>query len=336
MSERKLPAVVQEYLLPNVTKKRQWSLFAFIRILPGVPNRKPERFVEFLRHLMGEPGKAITELDLQGLDEAIEGGELDVNDFFRQGLLGVLAHEFIRVNLLGGLAGTSQELSKNGNTPYPLLRARSDSQPDALDIEWEPTQSNQGSTTGAPRSKKNVAKLSLDAVDIAFTYSGLAALNIDKQTLASFPEAFRQGMAARTHLTGDGDLDAAESWDGVLGQDSVHALLTIHFPISENRFHYWDNLDKEVGQFNLDEWQWPAHEESPVPLDRKTQEDKVRSFFGALAYPDSASGANTPSLRQVVNQFAAHFGFEILQLELGQVPYELDHQQPCQPAISRS
>src|SRR4029077_15851610 len=40
-------------------------------------------------------------------------------------------------------------------------------------------------------------------VSIAFTWNGLRSLGLDEASLASFPEEFRQGMAARAEMLGD-------------------------------------------------------------------------------------------------------------------------------------
>src|SRR4051795_9171170 len=40
-------------------------------------------------------------------------------------------------------------------------------------------------------------------VTVAFTWGGLRALGLDEQSLATFPEEFRQGMVARAPVLGD-------------------------------------------------------------------------------------------------------------------------------------
>src|SRR5919107_4387096 len=40
-------------------------------------------------------------------------------------------------------------------------------------------------------------------VAIAFTWEGLRALGVDEQSLGTFPEEFRQGMAARAQINSD-------------------------------------------------------------------------------------------------------------------------------------
>ena len=41
------------------------------------------------------------------------------------------------------------------------------------------------------------------AMNVAFTFAGLRALGLGDDVLASFPEAFRDGMAARAEQLGD-------------------------------------------------------------------------------------------------------------------------------------
>lgn len=76
--------------------------------------------------------------------------------------------------------------------------------------------------TAAPWSEKPYSGL-----NIAFSYAGLDALALPTQTLASFPEEFRDGMAARASLLGDEDLSAPVNWEAPLGTREVHVLVMI-------------------------------------------------------------------------------------------------------------
>ena len=49
-------------------------------------------------------------------------------------------------------------------------------------------------------------------VTAAFTWNGLRALGLDEASLASFPEEFKQGMAARAEVLGDSGMNAPEHW----------------------------------------------------------------------------------------------------------------------------
>lgn len=64
-------------------------------------------------------------------------------------------------------------------------------------------------------------------VNIAFSYSGLRALELPDASMAGFPEEFRQGMAARSNLLGDFGDSAPANWEGGLGTPDIHALVMI-------------------------------------------------------------------------------------------------------------
>ncbi|WNG83941.1 peroxidase [Mycobacterium sp. ITM-2016-00316] len=61
-------------------------------------------------------------------------------------------------------------------------------------------------------------------VTLAFTWTGLRALGVPGESLATFPDAFREGMAARAAILGDAGTSAPEHWLGGLAGDDVHAI----------------------------------------------------------------------------------------------------------------
>jgi Dyp-type peroxidase family len=61
-------------------------------------------------------------------------------------------------------------------------------------------------------------------VTIAFTWNGLRALGVDEASLSTFPEEFRQGMAARAEMLGDTGGNAPENWVGELASPDLHAI----------------------------------------------------------------------------------------------------------------
>ncbi len=61
-------------------------------------------------------------------------------------------------------------------------------------------------------------------VTVAFTWSGLRALGLDQASLASFPDEFKQGMAARAEALGDTGANAPELWGGGLASPDLHAI----------------------------------------------------------------------------------------------------------------
>ena len=66
--------------------------------------------------------------------------------------------------------------------------------------------------------------------NLALTYPGLRALELPAELLAGFPEAFRQGMAARsvTKLADAGD-DHPEHWEAIppFATGGVHAMVMV-------------------------------------------------------------------------------------------------------------
>ena len=61
-------------------------------------------------------------------------------------------------------------------------------------------------------------------VTVAFTWNGLRALGVDEASLATFPEEFKQGMAARAEMLGDTGDNAPEHWVGGLASPDLHAI----------------------------------------------------------------------------------------------------------------
>jgi len=64
-------------------------------------------------------------------------------------------------------------------------------------------------------------------VAIVLTYEGLRALGVPEPSLASFPAAFRAGMAARAASFETADDSRPAHWDAPYGTGQVHAALTL-------------------------------------------------------------------------------------------------------------
>lgn len=64
-------------------------------------------------------------------------------------------------------------------------------------------------------------------VSVAFTYNGLRTLGVDEQSLATFPEAFKEGMAARAEILGDTGTNRPEEWIGGLASPDLHAIVIL-------------------------------------------------------------------------------------------------------------
>ncbi|MCP2314681.1 Dyp-type peroxidase family [Nocardia amikacinitolerans] len=75
-------------------------------------------------------------------------------------------------------------------------------------------------------------------VTLAFTWTGLRALGVPEQSLATFPEEFRQGMAARAGILGDTGLAHPDHWVGGLAGDDLHAI-AILFAVDDAERDRW-------------------------------------------------------------------------------------------------
>src|SRR5205823_4911118 len=64
-------------------------------------------------------------------------------------------------------------------------------------------------------------------VTVAFTWNGLRALGVPEASLATFPEEFRQGMAARAEVLGDTGANHPDHWVGGLASPDLHAVVIL-------------------------------------------------------------------------------------------------------------
>ena len=64
-------------------------------------------------------------------------------------------------------------------------------------------------------------------VTVAFTWNGLRALGVPEDSLATFPEEFRQGMAARAEVLGDTGANHPDHWVGGLTSPDLHAIVIL-------------------------------------------------------------------------------------------------------------
>src|SRR3954463_14889337 len=64
-------------------------------------------------------------------------------------------------------------------------------------------------------------------VTVAFTWNGLRALGVPEASLATFPEEFRQGMAARAQMVGGAGANHPARWVGGLASPDLHAIVIL-------------------------------------------------------------------------------------------------------------
>ncbi|OBJ61821.1 peroxidase [Mycobacterium sp. 1423905.2] len=61
-------------------------------------------------------------------------------------------------------------------------------------------------------------------VTLGFTWNGLRALGVPEHSLETFPQEFRQGMAARADILGDTGRNHPDHWIGGLADADLHAI----------------------------------------------------------------------------------------------------------------
>jgi deferrochelatase/peroxidase EfeB len=64
-------------------------------------------------------------------------------------------------------------------------------------------------------------------VTVAFTWKGLRALGVPEASLNSFPDEFRQGMAARAEVLGTTGANHPDHWVGNLASPDLHAIVIL-------------------------------------------------------------------------------------------------------------
>jgi len=80
-------------------------------------------------------------------------------------------------------------------------------------------------TDAVPRSRSRRPDRTLN---VSFTCEGLRALALPEPMLSTFPQEFRQGMAARAALLGDVGRSAPARWQPGIGPGEPHALVTLY------------------------------------------------------------------------------------------------------------
>jgi Dyp-type peroxidase family len=74
-------------------------------------------------------------------------------------------------------------------------------------------------------------------LSIGISYAGLAALGLPQDSLQSFPEAFRVGMAARSRELRDDGVNDPKNWEPLFGKGELHIALSA-FSNSEEKWRH--------------------------------------------------------------------------------------------------
>ncbi|MFL6466337.1 MAG: peroxidase, partial [Pyrinomonadaceae bacterium] len=70
-------------------------------------------------------------------------------------------------------------------------------------------------------------------VSVALTFKGLEALGVPKESLASFPWEFQQGMKSRANELGDDGDSSPQNWEAPFQTDDIHVVLVAVSPTQE-------------------------------------------------------------------------------------------------------
>jgi Dyp-type peroxidase family len=80
---------------------------------------------------------------------------------------------------------------------------------------------------GSAQAVRAAGETEMRWVTVAFTWNGLRALGVGEAALATFPEEFRQGMAARAAILGDTGANHPDAWVGGLASPDLHAIIIL-------------------------------------------------------------------------------------------------------------
>ena len=111
-------------------------------------------------------------------------------------------------------------------------------------------------------------------VTVAFTWNGLRALGVAEESLATFPEEFRQGMAARATILGTTGANDPSHWVGGLASRDLHAITILFARDVAERERCRQEHDKYLSQCE------GVEVLSSLDLEAIPPFDAVREHFG--------------------------------------------------------
>ncbi|QAU44926.1 Dyp-type peroxidase [Bradyrhizobium guangzhouense] len=118
------------------------------------------------------------------------------------------------------------------------------------------------------------------AFNVALSWQGLSAIGTPQPSLASFPQEFQQGMAARAGRLGDVGDSAPARWDPPF-DSSVHALVVVSAMTSADRDAASTALLPDIGDNGLsalaaiDAQLLPGPDGKPVPIEHFGYRDGI-------------------------------------------------------------
>jgi Dyp-type peroxidase family len=81
---------------------------------------------------------------------------------------------------------------------------------------------------------------------VGISYAGLQALRVPEQSLQSFPEAFRQGMAARARELRDEGVNDPQHWEASFGKGQIHIALSVFSDSLEKKQRVLANAHEQI------------------------------------------------------------------------------------------
>ncbi len=127
-------------------------------------------------------------------------------------------------------------------------------------------------------------------VTVAFTWNGLRALGVDETSLASFPEEFRQGMAARAEILGDAGPNHPDHWVGGLPSPDLHAIVILFARDAAERERCRAEHERLVAQFEGVELLSSLDLEATPPFDHAHDHFGYRDRLSQPAIEGSGEG----------------------------------------------
>ena len=128
-------------------------------------------------------------------------------------------------------------------------------------------------------------------LNVAFSYSGLAAIGVSEKTLAGFPIAFRMGMRARAAVLGDTGKSAPDCWESDVWKDGVHVLVSVY---SDDETHLELEAKWAVEVFGKGVTLVGSQDAALLKIDGEITRKEHFGFTDGLGTAD-IDGANLPS-----------------------------------------
>lgn len=116
-----------------------------------------------------------------------------------------------------------------------------------LGRDWLSKLVDQVTTSQQTRSKPEPEK----TLNIAISAFGLAALGLADETQASFPHAFKEGMAARAKKLGDTGPSDPSNWEGGLGSSEIHVMVVLGCKDLHSVQEWRKELTQEAASYSI-------------------------------------------------------------------------------------